>query len=43
MKKCKLIIHGKSREINQGDFKSITAAKKYARECIIQPITIKTL
>lgn len=30
---CKLILCGKWREISMGDFKSISAAKKYVSEC----------
>tara|TARA_R110000751_G_scaffold77145_1_gene155538 strand:+ start:740 stop:880 length:141 start_codon:yes stop_codon:yes gene_type:complete len=40
-KKCRLIFHGISREIDMGEFDSIAAAKKYVRECCNRPYTIK--
>lgn len=38
--KCRLIICGRRRQIDMGVFDSISAAKKYAAECITQPFRI---
>ena len=38
--KCRLILHGTCREIDIGEFKSISAAKKYVQECWSRPYTI---
>jgi hypothetical protein len=42
-KKCRLIFHGMMREIDMGIFDSISAAKKYVRECWDRPYTIKPI
>jgi hypothetical protein len=42
-KKCRLIFHGIRREIDMGIFDSISAAKKYVRECWDRPYTIKPI
>jgi len=39
-KKCRLILHGSFKEIDMGVFDSISAAKKYVRECWDRPYTI---
>lgn len=38
--KCKLILHGLTREISGGNFESISAAKKWIRQCWNRPYTI---
>jgi hypothetical protein len=38
--KCKLILHGKYREIEGGIFESINKAKKWIKECWDRPYTI---
>jgi hypothetical protein len=38
--KCKIRLHGVSREILSGEFESISAAKKWIRECWNRPYTI---
>jgi hypothetical protein len=42
-KKCRLIFHGIRRETDMGEFDSISAAKKYVRECWNRPYTIKEI
>ena len=42
-KKCILIFHGLCREINIGEFNSISKAKKYVFECWERPYTIKPI
>lgn len=39
-KKCKLILHGLWREIDGGEFESITAAKRWIKNCWTRPYTI---
>jgi hypothetical protein len=39
-KKCRLILHGSFRQFDMGIFNSITAAKKYVRDCWDRPYTI---
>lgn len=39
-KKCRLIFHGQCKEIDMGEFPSISTAKKYVRECWERPYTI---
>lgn len=41
--KCRLIFHGVRREIDMGVFPSISAAKKYVRECWDRPYSIIVL
>jgi hypothetical protein len=41
--KCELILHGSSKEINMGTFKSISKARKYVSECWNRPYTIKPI
>lgn len=41
--KCRLIFHGVRREIDMGEFESISAARKYVRECWDRPYTIKPI
>jgi hypothetical protein len=41
--KCKLRLHGCSREILTGEFDSITAAKKWINDCWDRPYTIVKL
>jgi hypothetical protein len=41
--KCKLILHGSCKQLDWGIFESITAAKKYVRECWDRPYTIVKL
>lgn len=41
--KCRLIFHGSTKEIDMGEFDSISAAKKYVRECWERPYTIKKI
>lgn len=41
--KCRLIFHGVCREIDMGEFESISAARKYVRECWDRPYTIKQI
>ena len=38
--KCKLILHGIVREIDMGEFESISAAKKYVYKCWNRPYSI---
>jgi hypothetical protein len=38
--KCKLILHGSSRQFDMGVFDSILKAKQYVRECWNRPYTI---
>ena len=43
-KKCRLIFHGSRREINMGEFNSISAAKRFVCECRWdRPYTINVL
>ena len=42
-KKCRLIFHGKTREIDMGIFESISSAKKYVKDCWDGPYTIINL
>lgn len=39
--KCQLVLHGYCKEINMGQFDSISKAKKYVKECWNKPYTIK--
>jgi hypothetical protein len=41
--KCRLIFHGIRREIDMGEFESISKAKQYVRECWERPYTIKRI
>ena len=41
--KCKLIFHGRRREIDMGEFPSKAEAKKYANECWSAPYSIRPL
>lgn len=41
--KCRLIFHGSYKEHDMGEFPSISAAKKYVRECWDRPYTIKRI
>jgi len=38
--KCRLVLHGSYREINGGNFNSITAAKRWISQCWFGPYTI---
>jgi len=40
-KKCTLIFHGLTREVNMGTFPSISKARSYAKESWRRPYTIK--
>ena len=42
-KKCRLIFHGRRREIDMGIFESISSAKKYVKDCWDGPYTIINL
>ena len=42
-KKCRLIFHGITREIDMGIFESISSAKKYVKDCWNRPYTIINL
>jgi hypothetical protein len=42
-KKCILIFHGMTREINMGEFTSVAAAKKYVSQCWDRPYTIRLI
>lgn len=41
--KCRLILHGKTKEINAGEFPSISAAKDWVKHCWKYPYTIKRI
>lgn len=41
--KCRLILHGSFMEHYMGQFPSISAAKRYVRECWNRPYTIKRI
>lgn len=38
--KCKIRLHGSSREILTGEFESIAAAKRWVQDCWNRPYTI---
>ncbi len=38
--KCKIRLHGATREILSSEFESISAARKWVRECWNRPYTI---
>ena len=38
--KCKIRLHGISREILTGEFESVAAAKRWVRKCWDRPYTI---
>jgi hypothetical protein len=38
--KCKLILHGSSKEISAGEFDSIKLAKEWVKDCWDKPYTI---
>lgn len=42
-KRCRLILHGSYKEHDMGIFESISAAKKYVRECWDRPYTIRVI
>jgi hypothetical protein len=42
-KKCNLILHGTYKEHTGFQFESISAAKKYVRECWDRPYTINPI
>jgi len=41
--KCRLILHGVCREIDWGEFPSISAAKQYVKECWERPYSIRPI
>lgn len=41
--KCRLILHGKTKEIDAGEFTSISAAKDWVKYCWKYPYTIKRI
>jgi len=38
--KCRLIVHGMTREFDMGEFPSVSKAKDFARGCIDKPYSI---